>query len=83
MTFIKELNKKHKTIKFDFQVSPRKIAFLDAILDKDGNNGIQTTLYHKSTHQQAFLHAKSEHPRSLKSSISYGQVLRLKTRPTI
>ena len=27
MTFIKELNEKHKTIKFDFQISPRKIAF--------------------------------------------------------
>ena len=25
----KGLNEKHKTIKFDFQISPRKIAFLD------------------------------------------------------
>ena len=71
MTFIKDLNEKHKTIKFDFQVSPKKIAFLDAILYKDKNNNIQTTLYRKPADQQVFLHAKPEHPRSLKSSIRY------------
>ena len=37
------INKKHKTIIFDFQVSPRKIAFLDAMLYKGENNNIQTT----------------------------------------
>ena len=37
-TFIKDLNEKHKTIKFDFQVSSRKLAFLDAMLYKDENN---------------------------------------------
>ena len=53
ITFIKELNEKHKTIRFDFQISPRKIAFLDAMLYKDENNYIQTTLYRKPTDQQA------------------------------
>ena len=77
--FIKELNEKHKTIKFDFQISPRKIAFLDTMLYKDENNHIQTTLYRKPTNQQTFLHAKSVHLRSLKSSIPYSQALRLKT----
>ena len=77
--FITELNEKHKTIKFDFQFSPRKIAFLDTMLYKDENNNIQTTSYRKPTNQQAFLHAKSEHPRSLKSNIPYSQALRLKT----
>ena len=79
ITFIKDLNEKYKTIKFNFQVSRRVIAFLDAMLYKDENNNIQTTLYRKPTDQQAFLHAKSEHPRSLKSSIPYSQALRLKT----
>ena len=46
---------------------------------KDENNNIQTTLYHKPTYQQAFLYAKSEHPRFLKRSIPYSQALRLKT----
>ena len=49
ITFIKELNEKHKTIKFDFQILPRKIAFLDAMLYNDENNNIQTTLYRKPT----------------------------------
>ena len=40
MAFIKELNKKHKTIKFDFQILPRKIAFLNAILDKGENKNV-------------------------------------------
>ena len=49
------------------------------MLYKDENNNIQTTLYCKPTYQQAFLHAKSEHPRSLKNSIPYSQASRLKT----
>ena len=50
MTFIKELNGKHKTIKF--QVSPRKIVFLGAMLYEDETNNIQTTSYQKPTDQQ-------------------------------
>ena len=42
-------------------------------------NNIQKTLYREPTNQQAFLHAKSEHPRSLKNSIPYSLALRLKT----
>ena len=49
------------------------------MLYKDENNNIRTTLYRKSTGQQAFLHAKSENPRSLKTRIPYSQALRLKT----
>ena len=54
MTFIKELNEKHKTFKFDLEISPRKILFLETILYKDENRNIQTTLYHKPTDKQAF-----------------------------
>ena len=79
ITSIKDLNEKLKTIKFEFQVSPRKMAFRDAILYKDEKNNIQTTLHRKPKSQQAFLNAKSEHPRSLKGSIPYSQALRLKT----
>ena len=46
MTFIKELDEKHETIKIDFQTLPRKIAFLETMLSKDENNNIQTTLDH-------------------------------------
>ena len=70
---------RNKTIKFDFPISPRKITFLDLMLYKDNNNNIQNTLYCKPTDEQAFLYAKSKHPRSLKNNIPYSQVLRLKT----
>ena len=61
-----------------FKFHQDKIAFLDAMLYKDENNNIQTTLYHKPTDQQAFLRPKSEYARSLKSSIPYSQALILK-----
>ena len=77
MTSIKELNEKYKTIKFEFQISPRKMLFLDKMIYKKENNNIQTILYRKPTDQQAFLRAKSEHSRSLMNSISYSQALRL------
>ena len=34
------LNEKHKTIKFDFQISPRKIAFPDTKPHKGENKNI-------------------------------------------
>ena len=49
MTFMKKLNEKYKTIKFDFQISPKKIAFLNAMLYKYGINNIQIALYRKPT----------------------------------
>ena len=67
------------TIKCDSHLSPRKIAFLDAMVYKDENNNTQTTSYCKPIDQQEFLHTKSEHLRSLKSNIPYSQALRLKT----
>ena len=50
------------------------------MLYKDKKNNIQTTFYHKSTDQQAFLHAKLKQQRSLKSSNLYGQAFKLKKK---
>ena len=46
---------------------------------KNRENNLETTLYRKPTDQQSYLHAKSEYPSALKSSIAYSQALRLKT----
>ena len=71
ITFMNELNKKHKTIKFECEISSQKILFLDTMVCKDKENNLQTTLYRKPTDQQSYLHAKLEHPSALKNSIAY------------
>ena len=76
--FLNELNTKHTSIKFEFKYSRQQIEFLDTLLYIDNNNKLQTTLYKKPTDRQNYLHSKSEHPYSLKKSIAYSQVLRIK-----
>ena len=44
-SFINEMNKKHHSIKFDFKFSKEKTEFLDALVSKDHNKRLQTTLY--------------------------------------
>ena len=46
---------------------------------KDQQRKIQTTIFRKPTDQQTYLHAQSNHPKSLKDSIPYSQALRIKT----
>jgi len=77
-TFLHNLNTKHRTIKFDYEINENKIAFLDTIVYKDSDNNLQTTLYKKPTDRRIYLHNKSEHPYSLKKSIPYSQALRIK-----
>ena len=68
LIFLEKLNSKHKTIKFEHNVSNSNISFLNTLIYKDKNNTIQTTLYRKPTDQQSYLHA---HSKSLKKSIPY------------
>ena len=77
LKFIDELNQKQKSIKFDFKYSKTKIQFLDALVYRDINNKLQTTLYKKLTDRQSYLHANSGHLRSLRENIAYSQTLRV------
>ena len=52
--------------------------FLDTMVYNDQQHKIQTTIFHQRTYQQTYLHAQY-HPKSLKSSSPYSQVLRMKT----
>ena len=78
LKFINKINQKYKTIKFDFKYSKAKIEFLDVLVYKDINNKLRITLYIKPTDHQSHLHADLEPHRSLKESMSYSQVLRVK-----
>ena len=54
--FIDDLNKKHKTIKFDYKISTKQIEFLDKMVYRDQKHKIQTMIFSKPTDQQTYLH---------------------------
>ena len=75
--FFKDLNTKQSSIKFDQKASKDRIVFLDAEIYLH-NSKLHTKIYRKETNQQHYLHIKSEHSKSLKDSLLYGQVIRIK-----
>ena len=75
--FLEELNKKHPTIKFEYEYSREKINFLDTTIINSGTR-LSTTLYTKPTDRKAYLHCKSYHPTSTKKAIAYSQATRLR-----
>ena len=50
---------------------------------KDQQRKIQTTIFHKRTDHEKYLHAQSNHPKSFKKDISYSQALWLKAMCSI
>ena len=77
-TFAENLNTKHPSIKFDYEISKTSIPFLDTRIYIDKNRHLQTTLYTKPTDTHNYLHYKSAHPKHLKNSLPYSQALRLR-----
>ena len=75
--FLNELNTKHPSIKFEYEISKERISFLDSVIYIK-NNKLHTKIFKKKTDHQTFLNINSEHPKSLKSSIPYSQALRIK-----
>ena len=75
--FLNDLNAKHNSIKFEYKISQSSIPFLcTEVYIK--NNKLCTKICRKETDRQNVLHINSEHAISLKSSIPYSQVLRVK-----
>ena len=77
-TFAEQLNTKHPSIKFDYEISKTSIPFLGTRIYIDDNRQLQTTLFTKPTDTHNYLHYKSAHPRHLKNSLPYSQALRLR-----
>ena len=58
-------------VKLDFNVS--KLGFLDFSINKATTGTLQITFDKKPMERKVFHHLKSEHPKSLKSSINFAQ----------
>ena len=74
---LNDVNKKHNSIKSEYNISQTSITLFDTEILAQNKN-IFTKIYRKSTDRQNFFHVDSEHPKSLKNSILYGQALRNK-----
>ena len=75
--YLNNLNKKHNSSKFEYEIWQTNITFLDTEVSIK-NNKLLPKIHQKSTDCQNFLHIDSEHPKWLKDSIPYIQALRMK-----
>ena len=70
--FNKDLNEKHPTIKFEFEISQKQVNFLDTTVYIAANKATKTKLYTKETDTHNYLHRKSVHQEKLKKTIPHG-----------
>ena len=80
-SFTEKLNKSHDTIKFTATYSKTEDQFFDVITYKK-NDRIYTKLYQKPTDSCSYLEFSSCHPYSIKKSIPYSQMLRIRRNCT-
>jgi hypothetical protein len=74
-TFLTNINTKHNTIKFTWEISNKEIPFLDTITYVEGDK-LYTKIYHKPTDNKQYLHYQSCHPKRQKESVPNGLYLR-------
>ena len=74
--FMEKLNQFLPNLKFTYESSQKKVAFLDLNVSLE-NGCITTDLYTKSTDYYQYLHCSSAHPDHIKNSINFSQALRL------
>ena len=74
--FMEKLNQFLPNLKFTYESSQKKVAFLDLNVSLE-NGCITTHLYTKSTDCYQYLHCSSTHPDHIKNSINLSQALRL------
>ena len=79
LVFLKNLNIKHRAIKFEQNISHSNISFLETLIYKDKNNTLQTTLYQNPV----IINNISMHIQTiqshLKKGIPYSQAFSIKT----
>lgn len=81
ITFLNDLNTKHNSKTFDYKILQSSVPFLGTeVYYKTMNCTIHTKIYKEETDRQSFFHTNSEQLISLKNSIPYSQLLRVKFR---
>jgi len=76
--FLQHLNTCHRTIKFTSETSTSEVNFLDTTVKVDHDHTVYTDLYCKPTDSHNYLLYDSAHPKHLKDSLPYSQLLRVK-----
>ena len=75
--FEKHLNQVVESIKFETDISPIEVHFLDVTVKIDDGH-LETSLYTKPTDAHNYLSYNSCHPRNCKKAIPYSQFLRVR-----
>ena len=76
-SFLGALNSYHETVKFTWEISKKKISYLDVMVClEDGK--LSTDVCHKPIDAHQHLNFRSCHPLHVKKGIPHGQALRLK-----
>ena len=89
LSFFENINRQHKSIKFDYNYSKSEISFLDTVVFTNTLNALSTKLYTKPTDRPAYLHQKSYHPKSLKDNrnsipnLQIDQLIYIKSHTTL
>ena len=75
--FYQSFNSFHPNITFSVNTSTTSVNFLDVTIFKSHLQQLQFKLYHKPTSSFQYVHYTSNHPKSTKLSIVYGEALRI------
>jgi len=71
------MNTKNKHLKFSMEMDPKKMNFLDILVEREGDV-LKTNLYRNSTDKNSLLHGESYHPTSLKKNLPISQFNRIR-----
>lgn len=77
MQFHQWMNSRNNFLKFTVEIDKHRISFLDLSIYSTPS-GLQSELYRKPMARNSLLQYDSQHPKSLRSNLPYGQFLRVR-----
>ena len=76
--FIQCMQSFHPAIEYTYNITHKKLPFLDTEMTPTDDGTISTSVYYKETNSHNILRYDSSHPASCKNSIPYVQCIRLR-----